>query len=414
VGVFDPSWPGAVGDILEPMPTVGPAPTQRTTLVITASPADESNKIEISCDDFGAALRQVRPLLRREGWKVSVHDRNGNQVDGPALEAVAFPPVMGAIETAVIKFDFAVFEPIFFATRRRRRLKKFGFRGLDQLTVAEIDLRQETADCVPACKEIVEAHRGYLTKYAFAAAGRSRSWVWRGVPLLIDLARYPDFDAYAGHLARRSKGAAMRQIRKARRLGFYCKPFDRRYHRLDLYRIDTSKRFRSGPVLAAFLRRMPAHAVRPSTTPEPNPPPCFHHWYVDWGVFVAAAGDERLVGYLYLKRIGEIARVTALMGHGDYLREGIVKLLFVEVMRWLLDHRDPHVRGIRYLHYGAIQHGNAGLTLWKDRFQFEPFLFRYADPAFGRPGRDSPADGARCGRRDGRAAFDRDGRVTDA
>jgi hypothetical protein len=162
---------------------------------------------------------------------------------------------------------------------------------------------------------------------------------------------------------------------------------------LDLHGIETSKRFRSGPVPAAFLRRTPARAVRPSTAPEPSQPPCLHHWYADWGVFVAKAGNERLVGYLYLKRIGEIARVTAIMGHGDHLAEGIIKLLFVEMMTWLLDRSDPQVRGIRYLHYGAIQHGNAGLALWKDRFQFAPFLFRYRErpPARATVAEDAPA-----------------------
>jgi hypothetical protein len=63
-------------------------------------------------------------------------------------------------------------------------------------------------------------------------------------------------------------------------------------------------------------------------------------------------------------------------GHGDHLAYGIIKSLFVKVMMWLLDRRDPQMRGIRYLHYGAIQHGNAGLAHWKDRFQFAPFAFR--------------------------------------
>jgi hypothetical protein len=33
--------------------------------------------------------------------------------------------------------------------------------------------------------------------------------------------------------------------------------------------------------------------------------------------------------------------------------------------------------GIRYLHYGAIEHGGAGLVRWKQRFGFEPLLFSW-------------------------------------
>jgi len=361
-------------------PAVTPGAAMRQPrLLIRASAADGSEKLEIPCEDVASAIRQVRTLLHQDRWDVSIHDENGNQIDGAALEAITFPKMFGKIEALIKLFDFSCIEPILFAARKRRRLQKFGVSDFDQLAIAEIDLQAGAAGCVSTCKEITEAHRRYLAKYAFHANGRPRSWWWRGVPLLIDLARYPDFDAYADHLRKHSKGAAMRQIRKARRLGFYCKPFDRRYHRLDLYDIETSKRFRSGPVPAAFLRRKPARAVRPSTAPEPSPAPCLRHWYVDMGVFVTETGGERLVGYLFLKRVGEIARVTAIMGHGDHLAEGIIKLLFVETMMWLLDRRDPQVRGIRYLHYGASEHGNAGLAIWKERFQFEPFLFRYRE-----------------------------------
>jgi hypothetical protein len=63
------------------------------------------------------------------------------------------------------------------------------------------------------------------------------------------------------------------------------------------------------------------------------------------------------------------------MGHGAYLADGVVKLLFAKAMRWLVSREDPSVHGIRYLHYGAIEHGGAGLVGWKQRFGFEPLLF---------------------------------------
>jgi hypothetical protein len=147
------------------------------------------------------------------------------------LEAFAFPKIVGTAEATLIKLHFAF---VALCGKKRRRLKKFGVKNFDQLAIAEIDLQAGTADCVPVCEEIVEAHRRYLTKYAFDANGRARLSSWRGVPLLVDLAQYPDFDAYADHLRQRSKGAIMRQIRNAHRRGFYCKRFDRRYHRLDL------------------------------------------------------------------------------------------------------------------------------------------------------------------------------------
>jgi hypothetical protein len=37
--------------------------------------------------------------------------------------------------------------------------------------------------------------------------------------------------------------------------------------------------------------------------------------------------------------------------------------------------QDPRVQGIRYVHYGAIEHGNDGLLAWKRRFGFVPLRF---------------------------------------
>jgi hypothetical protein len=140
--------------------------------------------------------------------------------------------------------------------------------------------------------------------------------------------------------------------------------------------------FRSGgPVLATFLRQRPERALADIVRAEPIPPLCPLHWYADWGVFAPESADarthDRLVGYLFLKRVGNVVRLTALMGHGGYLADGVIKLLFADAMRWLLDRQAPSVRGIRYLHYGAIEHGRAGLVAWKQRFGFQPLLFSW-------------------------------------
>jgi hypothetical protein len=65
------------------------------------------------------------------------------------------------------------------------------------------------------------------------------------------------------------------------------------------------------------------------------------------------------------------------MGHGDYLSQHVMKLLFHEVMAWLLARADPAVRGLGYLLYGAIEHGNDGLAAWKRSFGFMPMALRW-------------------------------------
>jgi hypothetical protein len=52
------------------------------------------------------------------------------------------------------------------------------------------------------------------------------------------------------------------------------------------------------------------------------------------------------------------------------------------VVEWLLTRQDPRVEGVRYLHYGAIEHGNDRLCAWKRSFEFapSPFGWRQAAP----------------------------------
>ena len=66
------------------------------------------------------------------------------------------------------------------------------------------------------------------------------------------------------------------------------------------------------------------------------------------------------------------------MGHGAYLSRNVVKRLLHDVVHWLLERQDPRVQGVRYLHYGAMEHGNDGLAAWKRSFGFAPMPFRWA------------------------------------
>lgn len=355
-------------------------------ITITATSPDGSKQSEIRCQELAAAAKQVRSLLQR-GYRVAACDHNGNRLEGAALAAAVFSSTATPTERLLNRFYFKWIEPLAFARKKAARAALFEIGSLAGLPRAAIDLGLPGPACIPSCGEIVEAHRRYLGKYIFAETPPG-SWKTRGVPLVIDLDQYQNFEAYMRRLKRHSKGAAVRQAAKASRQGFYCRRIDRRYHAGELSAIETSTRVRSGGlVVAAFLRRPAKHQPPAAQTPTAPEPACDRHWYVDWGVFhrpepgVAAGPDrpaERLAGYIYLKRVGTTIRVTSLLGHRDDLPHGIMKLLFLDVMKWLLDRQTPIVQGVRYLHYGAIEHGRKGLPIWKRRLQFEPSILAWA------------------------------------
>ena len=51
-----------------------------------------------------------------------------------------------------------------------------------------------------------------------------------------------------------------------------------------------------------------------------------------WGAFVPSEEGPRLIAHFSLRRVGDMCRVFEIMCHGDYLRSGAMKLLFLEVL----------------------------------------------------------------------------------
>ncbi|RYE33573.1 MAG: hypothetical protein EOP23_08330 [Hyphomicrobiales bacterium] len=194
----------------------------------------------------------------------------------------------------------------------------------------------------------------------------------RGVPtaMLLDMERYPTADSYLRAVSKRSHGNVPRAAKKAARLGITCAPIRPESYVASISAIGASKRFRSGgPVLSAWFH---AKAATADTGEAPAPPPCPTHWTMAWGAFVQEESGPRLIAHLSLRRVGDLCRTHDIMCHGDYLRAGAMKLLFIETTRWLLDRQAPETQGLRWLMYGAMEHGSAGLHEWKRLMCFEP------------------------------------------
>jgi hypothetical protein len=91
-----------------------------------------------------------------------------------------------------------------------------------------------------------------------------------------------------------------------------------------------------------------------------------------WGVFASNDADG-LVGYVQLKRYGELASYSTILGHGARMGDGIMPLLHLEIMQNSLligDH------GIKWLMYAGWHDGiGKGLNLWKRKAGFNPIMF---------------------------------------
>jgi hypothetical protein len=295
--------------------------------------------------------------------------------------------VVRAFTRGTMRAYYRVVEPSLFALRKQRRLALLGVHDMADLPVASLDMAEGLPECAKQCGRLIEFERRNLDKFLFVDSGNPRSFSrWRGVPQVLDLDLYPDFASYLDKVARRGRGrgaSGTRNIKKAQAHGYVIKPIGRAAHYSDMVEVQASKLFRTGgPMIAAIPGVRQAMA---GSHPQDDWYGCTRHWGKIWGAFIrerdeTGAEREKLAGYCFIRRAGNRLHLILILGHAAHLRNGVVPLLFTEVMRWLLDREDDHVVGLRYFQIGAIEQGRASYLEWKRRFQFQPCVYAWADP----------------------------------
>jgi len=191
------------------------------------------------------------------------------------------------------------------------------------------------------------------------------------------------YDAYVRGQRKADGGNRQREARRAERLGLYVARFPMRLHVPDVVEINHSRPVRSGgPMRGHYTWSVEEHGGPPTRRHEFVWPECRHHWTIPWGVFEPRPGhrqgdvpvDGKLVAYLHVLRLGDLALYSQILGHGDFLRSGVMARLHFVVVEWLLDGASPHAAGVRHLMYGAWDSGGTGLQFWKRKLLFEPVL----------------------------------------
>ncbi len=223
----------------------------------------------------------------------------------------------------------------------------------------------------------------YLAKFNRIDSWSRPSSLWRPTASAIDLSEFKTFSDYTTLVSRLSHGNDNRAVKKAARKGYRSRNLGVEFDRYagSIHAIHRSKLFRTGGLMWEAL--VPGNDAAVDRPADHLAPSCQQHWGLMWGVFAPPEHGERLVGYTSLARAGNFLRTLHVMGHKDFLHDGVMKLLFFDIMKWLLERGDPLVQGIRYFMYGAVEHGREGLFEWKRRLQFKPLLFGRMDALRG-------------------------------
>jgi hypothetical protein len=189
------------------------------------------------------------------------------------------------------------------------------------------------------------------------------------------------FKSYMQSLRKIHKGNAVRDIAKAKRLGYFCAPFDYSTHIHDMAEINLSKEFRQNRRMSSSYQRTSSEMGR-----------CASRLYAEeragadykqaYGVFLYEKDyyqaelktNQRLCGYINFHRLNELGIYSMFLGHGSHLNNGIMYLLHSYVARCIW-------KDVRYILYGAhwgwplpAGHQHAGMQMWKRRMRFEPSM----------------------------------------
>lgn len=252
-----------------------------------------------------------------------------------------------------------------------------------------ISLQSFSPTCVPACEKIVQQVKTNLQQYfeiLDPKFSREKDLKYRSA--VIDIEKYREYSEYESVVKTSGKGARIRQRNKASRLGYICQPFHWRMHIPDIHEINTSTNVRSGGEMrASYLKSVEDMGGAPIKNYPLTKPLCPNHWTQPWGVFKPIEGyqqgtqltNQKLVGYIFLRRFGEFLLYSQILGHYEYLQDGIMILLHHEVMKWVLDSHNTEAAGLKGVMYAGYDQGTDGLRDWKRREAFEPFVMSVRD-----------------------------------
>jgi hypothetical protein len=147
---------------------------------------------------------------------------------------------------------------------------------------------------------------------------------------------------------------ARKRVDRCARRGYLFNEVDYSRYSDDIYAINTSLHERQGrPMADGYLERRP-HGRLPEF-------PCDLHNTRTYGVLDAGGWD--LVAYLTLHRSNELGMISMILGHGSFLTDEIMYLLFAGMV-------EDQAGNPGVLYYNRFDSGTDGLRFYKERVGF--------------------------------------------
>ena len=265
------------------------------------------------------------------------------------------------------------------ATSSELRSAPCKFAELVITEIVEPNLMFDPQSCTAACTSFVDTVARVFDGYFYLEHKKGQTTPPRFTPMLIDLEPVEDFNAWIY-----SRPATYRhQFQKSERSEFIFEQYNAKNHVPDVYEINNSKEVRSGGAIRSNLTKSIEEMGGAPTALSPVPKlMCLKHWRQTFGVFIPVEGykqgdlelGKKMIAYISVVRYGEYALFAQIMGHGEYLAQGVVNFVAQKVVEASLTEPWGKASGLRYIMYGGAQNGGEGLYNFKRRSGFKPYI----------------------------------------
>jgi len=171
---------------------------------------------------------------------------------------------------------------------------------------------------------------------------------------LIDLEQFSDFEAFQKTVS--GKNSAVYFSRRCTKLGYTCREFDPNALQEEILEIHSSAEERQGRTIDQSYKKRMNYPVNGFNT------------YL--GIFK----EEKLVAYCWIVRTGELLLLNRLMGHQDFMKDGI---MYKVVMHAIELGFELKKKGSGYVMYDTYYGAGEGLKLFKRRLGFMPYRAKW-------------------------------------
>jgi hypothetical protein len=178
-----------------------------------------------------------------------------------------------------------------------------------------------------------------------------------------------------------TKNSAYREIKKSEDKGFTSRRFNYFNHIDDIVEIHRSKNQRGGKRISTFYNA-PRSQFGPKLSnvlPEEKLV-CQFHNITYWGLFESLetsnsstpTDNEKLISYIRSFRINDLVWYNMIIGHGAYLKFGVMHKMHSDLLKNLINSPSPPL----YVNYGA---GDVEKRQWKRKALFQNVCVRFDD-----------------------------------